>query len=206
MPISVQIYFPFLIRDFIFYFFQDCITFFVILVIVLSLSLYSKYTESGGDTIYDFTVKNIHGNDVDLTIYRGQVLIIVNIATKCTYADNNFEVLTYVNNLKVNGKPIKILAFPCNQFGDQEPGNAMDIIRYTQAKKAPFDLFAKTEVKGANANPLFKFLQEHFGPIQWNFYKFVIDENGVPVKRYTSEADFYKISTDLQMMFQIDDD
>lgn len=173
--------------------------------VVIILKLYSSYQDSSETTIYDFTVKNIYGNNVDLSIYRGHVVVIVNVATTCTYANDNIEVLTYVNKLKINGKPIRILAFSCDQFGNQESGNSVNVMKLMKDKRAPFDLFENVDVKGENAHPLFKFLENDFGEIKWNYYKYIIDQDGVPIRRFSSEADFYKISSALQENFNVDE-
>lgn len=138
--------------------------------------------------VYDFTVKNIRGQEVSLDIYRGKVLIIVNVASQCGYTDTHY---TQLNELyeRYAAKGLRILAFPCNQFGGQEPGTLGEIIHFTQKRNVKFDLFEKVEVNGDNAHPLWQFLKESVKGtlgdfIKWNFSKFIIDRNGVPVERF----------------------
>ena len=99
------------------------------------------------------------GLPVPMSFYRGKVLLIVNVASQCGYTDSTYA---YLNKLhtKYSSKGLSILAFPCNQFGHQEPGDASQILNFaTKVKRAKFDFFRKVEVNGANAHPLFKFLR-----------------------------------------------
>nr|AIN34709.1 fatty alcohol acetyltransferase [Agrotis segetum] len=139
-------------------------------------------------TVYEFTVKDIQGQEVKLERYKGKVLIIVNVASHCGYTNSHY---TELNELyeKYSKKGLRILAFPCNQFGGQEPGTLKEILQFTKEKKVKFDLFEKIEVNGENAHPLWKFLKRIQGGtlgdfIKWNFSKFIIDRNGVPVERF----------------------
>lgn len=144
--------------------------------------------EQTSKTVYDFTVKDIEGHEVKLEKYRGKVLIIVNVASQCGYTDTHY---TELNELyeKYSDKGLRILAFPCNQFGGQEPGSPMEIMQFTRKRNVKFDLFEKIEVNGANTHPLWDFLKNTqrgtMGDfIKWNFSKFIIDRNGIPVGRF----------------------
>ncbi|CAB3220908.1 unnamed protein product [Arctia plantaginis] len=139
-------------------------------------------------TVYDFKVKDIKGNEVSLEIYRGKVLIIVNVASQCGYTDTHY---TQLNKLyeKYAERGLRILAFPCNQFGGQEPGSLNEIVEFTRKRNVEFDVFEKIEVNGENTHPLWEFLKKvqggTFGDfIKWNFSKFIVDRNGVPVERF----------------------
>lgn len=138
-------------------------------------------------TIYDFTVKDINGNDVGLEKYRGHVLLIVNVASQCGLTDTNYNQLNDLYE-KYASRGLRILAFPCNQFNGQEPGTPKEILQFTKNRGVKFDLFEKVDVNGDNAHPLWKFLKKAqpgtLGDfIKWNFSKFIVDKNGKPVER-----------------------
>ncbi|KAJ0802736.1 Glutathione peroxidase 1 [Helianthus annuus] len=168
-------------------------------------------------TLYDFTVKDAKGNDVDLSVYKGKVVLIVNVASKCGLTNNNYDELNQIY-LKYKEKGFEILAFPCNQFGAQEPGTNEEIVDFVCTKfKSEFPIFDKIDVNGENAAPVYEFLKTGFygilgGDIQWNFSKFLVDKNGQPVDRYYpttspltlerhSEALGSPVDQDLQKLF-----
>jgi len=142
-------------------------------------------------SVYDFTAKTLAGKDVNLADYRGQVLLIVNTASKCGFTPQ-YEGLEklYVD---LQPKGLTILGFPCNQFGHQEPGGADEIGQFCQVNYGvSFPMFGKIDVNGSQAHPLYKFLTQAkhgvFGTanIKWNFTKFLIDRKGNVVARYGS--------------------
>jgi glutathione peroxidase len=142
-------------------------------------------------TVYDFNAKTLTGKDVNLADYRGQVLLIVNTASKCGFTPQ-YEGLEKLYE-ELHPKGLTILGFPCNQFGSQEPGNADDIGQFCQVNYGvSFPMFAKIEVNGAQAHPLYKFLTHEkrgilgTSNIKWNFTKFLIDRSGDVVARYGS--------------------
>lgn len=136
------------------------------------------------------TVKTIKGEDVDLAKkYEGKVLLVVNVASKCgaTPQYNQLEAL----NEKYKDKGLAVLGFPCNQFGGQEPGSEEEIVKFCQSKyKVSFDMFAKIDVNGPEASPVYKALTsketdpKFAGDIKWNFEKFLIGRNGEVVARF----------------------
>ncbi|XP_045464429.1 glutathione peroxidase-like [Harmonia axyridis] len=140
-------------------------------------------------SIYDFNAKDIYGVNVPLKKYRGHVCIIVNFDTKCGYAKSNFDELAEIFKQYEESKGLRILAFPCNQFGDHEPATNLEISKYINEKKIRFDVFEIVEVNGNNAHPLWKYMK-HKKPgttglyIKWNFTKFIIDRMGQPVERH----------------------
>ncbi|XP_046972681.1 juvenile hormone epoxide hydrolase-like [Vanessa cardui] len=145
--------------------------------------------EKEAETIYDFTVKDIYGRDVKLDKYKGLVLLIVNVASQCGLTDTNYNQLNELHEKYAKSRDFRILAFPCNQFGSQEPGSAKDILKFVRERGVQFDVFEKIEVNGENTHPLWTFLKRTqsgtFGDfIKWNFSKFIIDKNGVPVERF----------------------
>ncbi|CAM8987933.1 unnamed protein product [Rhodiola kirilowii] len=158
-------------------------------------------------SIYDFTVKDIRGNDVSLSEYKGKVLLIVNVASQCGLTSSNYKELNVIYE-KYKNQGLEILAFPCNQFGGQEPGSNEDIQEVACTRfKAEFPIFDKVEVNGKNATPLYKFLKSqkggYFGDgIKWNFTKFLVDKNGKVVERYAPTTSPLKIEKDIQNLLQ----
>ncbi|XP_031376264.1 probable glutathione peroxidase 8 isoform X2 [Punica granatum] len=140
-------------------------------------------------SIYDFTVKDADGKDVSLDMYKGKVMLIVNVASKCGMTNSNYTELNHLYN-KYKGQGLEIMAFPCNQFGDEEPGTNAQITEFVCTRfKSEFPIFGKIEVNGPNAAPLYTFLKSGkwgiFGDdIQWNFVKFLVDKNGTIAHRY----------------------
>lgn len=141
------------------------------------------------ENIYQFSAKDIDGQQVDLSKYAGQVCVVVNVASKWGKTKVNYSQLVelYDKYNKTENK-LAILAFPCNQFGSQEPGSNSEIKQFAAGFGVKFDMFEKINVNGEEAHPLWKFLKEKQGGllgagIKWNFTKFVIDKNGNPVAR-----------------------
>lgn len=150
--------------------------------------------------ITDFHVRDADGSDVDLSRYAGQVLLIVNTASKCGFTPQ-YEGLEALHR-KFAGRGFEVLGFPCNQFGQQEPGDAAEIANFCSLTyDVTFPVFAKIDVNGANADPLFERLKKDapglLGSegIKWNFTKFLVDRAGKVVGRYaptTKPADIEK--------------
>jgi glutathione peroxidase len=138
--------------------------------------------------IYDFTVKGLNEQDVSLNSFKGNVLLIVNTATACGFTPQYTGLQKLYDKYKTKG--LEILDFPCNQFGHQAPGNENGINTFcTLNYHTTFTRFAKIEVNGDNANPLYKFLKSQkkgilTENIKWNFTKFLVDRNGNIVGRY----------------------
>ncbi|KAF5742723.1 glutathione peroxidase 2-like [Tripterygium wilfordii] len=154
-------------------------------------------------SIYDFIVKDIRGNDVSLSQYRGKVLLIVNVASQCGLTQTNYKELNVVYE-KYKNQDFEILAFPCNQFGGQEPGNNDEIEKVVCTRfKAEFPIFDKVDVNGKNVAPLYKFLKSEKGgflgdAIKWNFTKFLVNKEGKVVERYAPTTSPLKIEKDIQ--------
>jgi glutathione peroxidase len=151
-------------------------------------------TESPMPSLYSFTMKTIDGKDKPLADYKGDVLLIVNVASFCgnTPQYKNLESL-YV---AYKDKGFKILAFPANNFGAQEPGTNEEIKSFCDnTYHVTFDLFSKISVKGDDQHPLYRYLTtetDFKGDIGWNFAKFLVDRNGKVVARYAPK----KLPTD----------
>jgi glutathione peroxidase len=152
----------------------------------------NKVEAAGGKSVLDFSMRDIDGKDVKLAKYKGNVLLVVNVASKCGYTPQ-YEGLqaTYA---KYKDKGFYVLGFPANNFGSQEPGTETEIKEFCTSKyHVTFPMFAKISVKGEDQDPLYKFLTsretdpEFSGDITWNFNKFLIDRNGKVVARFTSK-------------------
>jgi glutathione peroxidase len=139
--------------------------------------------------IYDFSAKSLTGKDVPLSDYQGQVLLIVNTASKCGFTPQYEGLQRLYHDLNPRG--FAVLGFPCNQFGQQEPGNEAEIGQFCATiYGADFPMFSKIDVNGTNAHPLYNYLK-HEKPgvlgiegIKWNFTKFLIDRAGAVTARY----------------------
>ena len=151
--------------------------------------------------IYDFKVRNAKGVEVPMTEYQGKVLLIVNTATGCGFTPQ-YEGLQNLYD-KYKDKGLVILDFPCNQFGHQAPGTEEEIQEFCTLKyKTTFSLFAKIDVNGKNAAPLFTYLKNQKGgflgdDIKWNFTKFLVSRDGKVVERYAPVTKPEKIENDI---------
>ncbi len=148
-------------------------------------------TAQTSQSIYDFSVTSIDGKAVNLSSYRDKVLLIVNTASQCGFTPQ-YQGLQALYDKYAN-RGLVILGFPCNQFGQQEPGNATEIQAFCEAQfGVSFPLFQKIEVKGQDAHPLYKYLTKAAPGImgteavKWNFTKFLVDRSGNVTKRYAS--------------------
>ena len=161
-------------------------------VVGMSNSFGSNHGDSSDEkSIYDFKVKTITGEEVSLEEYKGKTILIVNVASKCGYTRQYAEMQAAFEKYK--DRDFVVLGFPCNQFGGQEPGSEAEIIKFCQDNYGvKFPMFAKLDVKGAGADPLFQYLTKletapkEAGDISWNFEKFLIDADGKVVGRYKS--------------------
>lgn len=154
--------------------------------------------------IYDFRVRSAKGEEVQMTEFQGKVLLIVNTATGCGFTPQ-YEGLQKLYE-KYKDRGLVVLDFPCNQFGHQAPGTEHEIQEFCTLKyNTTFPLFAKIEVNGKDADPLFVFLKKQKrgflgSDIKWNFTKFLVSREGTVVERYapmikpeTIESDIMKL-------------
>ena len=138
--------------------------------------------------IYDFKVRNAKGVEIPMTEFKGKVLLIVNTATGCGFTPQ-YEGLQKLYD-KYKDKGLEIMDFPCNQFGHQAPGTVEEIQEFCALKyHTTFPLFAKIDVNGKYADPLFVYLKKQKGgilgdDIKWNFTKFLVSKDGEVVERY----------------------
>ncbi len=147
---------------------------------------------SSKKSVYEYSAMDIDGKDVSLEKYKGDVILIVNTASQCGYTPQ-YEGLQKIYN-KYKDKGFIILGFPTNNFGGQEPGSNEEIKEFCTTKyKVSFPMFAKISVKGEDTHPLYKFLtdkqlnSEFGGDISWNFNKFLTNEKGEIVARFSSK-------------------
>lgn len=150
----------------------------------------SEGNNSVNKNIYDLSVKTMEGDNKNLSDYKGKVLLIVNVASKCGYT-TQYEGLESIYK-KYEDRGFEILAFPCNDFGDQEPGTNEEIRTFCESKyNVTFPLFDKIKVLGNDKSQLYERLtanSEPSGDIGWNFEKFVISKNGDITARFKSKV------------------
>lgn len=155
-------------------------------------------------SVYDFSAKDITGQEVNLSQYAGKWMVIVNVASQCGFTPQYTE----LENLYQSAKDhLVVLGFPCNQFKGQEPGDEKAIQSFCQLNfGVTFPLFSKIEVNGDHAHPLYRYLKgEKPGllgteAIKWNFTKFLVNPQGQVVKRYAPTDSPTKIADDLKSM------
>jgi len=155
--------------------------------------------------IYDFAVKDIHGKTVKLDAYKGKPMLIVNTASKCGFTPQ-YKGLEALYE-KLHGKGLEILGFPCNQFGEEEPGSEAEIESFCELNYGvTFPMFAKVDVNGDGAAPLYKFLKKEkpgllgSEAIKWNFTKFLVDRNGKVIERYAPNTEPAAIAGDIEKL------
>jgi glutathione peroxidase len=150
-------------------------------------------------SIYDFMVTDIDGNEVSLSDYKDRVLLIVNTASKCGFTKQYHSLEELYRRYKAQG--FTILGFPCNQFANQEPGDMTEIKQFCNLTyQVDFPMFSKIEVNGENTHPLYTYLKQQapgllgIQAIKWNFTKFLLNKSGNVIKRYAPATDPLKIS------------
>ena len=156
-------------------------------------------------TVYQFAAKAIDGQEISMQQYEGKVLLIVNTASRCGFTPQYKELQELYDLYQNEG--LSILGFPCNQFMNQEPGNEAEIQTFCEVNyKITFPMFAKVDVKGPDAHPLFIYLSEKapglLGSknIKWNFTKFLIDAKGEVVNRYSPSTKPKEIEADIKKL------
>ena len=156
-------------------------------------------------SVYDYSAKTLDGQDVSLADYRGQVLLIVNTASKCGFTPQyaGLEAL----HRDYGNRGFEVLAFPCNQFGAQEPGDAAEIANFCSLTyDVSFPVFDKIDVNGDGADPLFTWLKSEapglLGTqgIKWNFTKFIVDRSGKVVSRHAPTVKPEALRADIEAL------
>ncbi|HEY7944316.1 MAG: glutathione peroxidase [Burkholderiales bacterium] len=155
--------------------------------------------------VYDFSVTDIHGKPRSLADYKDKVLLIVNTASKCGFTPQ-YKGLEALYG-KMHSRGLEVLGFPCNQFGAQEPGGEEEIESFCEVNYGvSFPLFAKIDVNGKNAAPLYDFLKKArpgllgSEAIKWNFTKFLVDRSGKVVERYAPKVEPEAIAPDIEKL------
>lgn len=158
-------------------------------------------------TVHDFSANSLDGAPIDLAAYRGKVLLIVNTASKCGFTPQ-YKGLEAVYR-QFRDKGVEVLGFPCNQFGRQEPGEAAEIGAFCERNYGvTFPLFARIEVNGAAAHPLFSHLKKEATgwlgseAIKWNFTKFLVKKNGTTYKRYAPQTKPEELIGDIEKLLE----
>lgn len=157
-------------------------------------------------SIYEYSFEDAKGELVDFAEYKNKVLLIVNTASKCGFTKHYDGLQKLYEDYNKDG--FEVLAFPCNQFGNQEPGTEEEIISFCKLNfNTTFRIFKKIEVNGKNTNPLFAYLKEALpglltNSIKWNFTKFLIDRSGKPFKRYASTTKPESIRSDIESLLR----
>eukprot|EP00246_Nothoceros_aenigmaticus_P010624 TRINITY_DN27303_c0_g1_i1.p1 TRINITY_DN27303_c0_g1~~TRINITY_DN27303_c0_g1_i1.p1 ORF type:complete len:238 (+),score=42.15 TRINITY_DN27303_c0_g1_i1:105-818(+) len=159
-------------------------------------------------SLHEFTVKDIDGNDVQLSKYKGKALLVVNVASACGLTAGNYKELSELYT-KYKDQGLEILAFPSNQFGGQEPGTNAEIKEFACSRyKAEFPIFDKVDVNGPNTTPVYQFLKASKGGtfgdnIKWNFGKFLVDKDGHVVSRYAPTTSPLNIEKDIKKVLAV---
>jgi len=156
-------------------------------------------------SVYDFSVKDIHGKEQKLERYKDKVMLIVNVASKCGFTPQ-YKGLEALYE-KMHDRGLEVLGFPCNQFGSQEPGTEKEIESFCELNYGvTFPLYGKIDVNGSNAAPLYKHLKKEkpgllgSEAIKWNFTKFLVDRKGHIVERYAPTVEPQAIAADIEKL------
>jgi glutathione peroxidase len=154
-------------------------------------------------TVYDFRARTIDGRDRSLADFKGEVLLIVNVASECGFTPQYAGLETLYREHR--GQGFAVLGFPCNQFGAQEPGAEAQIKQFCESRfQVSFPMFAKIDVNGADTHPLYAFLKSvepgvlGTEAIKWNFTKFLVDRDGHVLKRYAPATKPEAIDADVR--------
>mgnify|MGYP006354213601 FL=1 len=177
------------------------------ILLLIMLFLTSIIAKENNMSIYDFNVKTIDGEEVSMSKYKGKVLLIVNVASKCGFT-SQYEGLENLYE-KYKNEDFMVLGFPSNQFANQEPQSNEKIKEFCSLTyEVKFDMFAKIDVNGENEAPLYKFLKSNqkgilgTEAIKWNFTKFLVDKDGTIVNRYGSATTPESIETDVKKLLK----
>lgn len=143
------------------------------------------------ESVHDIKVRDIDGKEISMNAFKGKVMLVVNVASKCGYT-KQYDALQATHQ-KYQDKGFAVMGFPCNQFGGQEPGSNEEIKQFCTSKfNVTFPLFDKIEVNGANRHPLYTVLAGKDSPfpgdIKWNFTKFLVGKDGKVLKRFDSRT------------------
>jgi len=138
-------------------------------------------------SFFDFTVNNLEGRQQSLSPYKGKVVLVVNVASECGYTPQYAGLQKLQDAYRAKG--LVVLGFPCNQFGGQEPGGALEIQACSAKFHASFAVFGKVEVKGAGQAPVYAFLTAKHPEPKWNFTKYLVGKDGQVLESFPSKVD-----------------
>lgn len=164
----------------------------VILTLITALAFMLPLTSDTATNFHEFNVRDIRGNNVDLSQFRGQVVMVVNTASKCGFTRQYDELQSLYAEYRDRG--VVVLGFPSGNFAGQEFESEEEVDQFCRANfGVEFPMFSITDVRGDNQHPLFRFLttaenQDFTGDINWNFEKFIIDKEGELVRRFRSRT------------------
>ena len=146
------------------------------------------------DNLYSLSATNIHGEEVALDAFRGKVSLVVNVASKCGFTSITYKELMQMYRDLGSDDYFTILAFPCNQFGEQEPENEEVIDKFVKDQfDVKFPMFSKVDVTGENTHPVWKYLAKATGTTPtWNFFKYLVDHTGKVVEVFTTKESLWK--------------
>lgn len=179
----------------------------ILLAFIVLMTLGSHAKEKSMESIYDFKVKTIQGEEITLEAYKGKVMLIVNVASKCGFTSQYDGLEALYKKYKDQG--VVVLGFPCNQFGSQESGTEKEIQNFCRVNfGVTFPMFSKIKVNGDDTHPLYVHLKaEQSGilgseSIKWNFTKFLVDRTGKVVDRFGSSTKPHELEDDIEALLK----
>jgi len=178
----------------------------IVLFCISFISIFSITAQQNKSAMnfYQFKAKSLEGKQISMKEYSGKVVLVVNTASKCGFTPQYEGLEKLYKDYKDKG--LVILGFPCNQFGNQEPGTAEEISKFCTSKYGvSFPMFSKINVNGDDADPIYNYLKVALpgtlgNDIKWNFTKFLLDKQGKPIKRYDSVVKPEEISKDIEAL------
>ena len=151
-------------------------------------SFFNKGITNSQNTIYDYEIKSINGDNIELSKFKGKTLLLVNVASYCGFTKQYSDLQNLYNTYKAKG--LIVLGIPSNQFGGQEPGSEKEIKDFCETNfNITFPMTSKYDVKGSNAHPIYLWAKETFGNSaipKWNFHKILINQDGIVQNTYSS--------------------